>query len=212
MTPETGSDAPENGPETGPETGTAPDADAAPAANLRTAAAADLFAQIPEIADDMEARPDGEDSLPYLHQLLRGETPEEAVTFAAYMLLPRHAVWWGHECLQAVPDILTDEDREMLSFCAAWAADPQETARNAALEAGMAVGTPGPGAWLALAAGWSEGSMAPADQPEVPPAPFLTGRAVNAAVLTGLARVAQDDRNKRLAHFVSMADYLAKGG
>lgn len=200
MTPETGSDTPD------------PDTAAQTAANLRTGVAGELFEQIPEMADDMAGRPDDAASLPFLHALLKGETPEEAVTFAAYALVPRHAVWWGHECLQAVPDVLTDEDRDMLAFCAAWAADPEEPARNAALEAGMAVRTPGPGAWLALAAGWSGGSMVPADQPEVAPAPFLTGRAVNAAVLTGLARVAQDDRNKRLAHFVSMADYLAKGG
>ena len=70
----------------------------------------------------------------------------------------------------------------------------------------------GPGVWLALAAGWSGGSMAPADLPVVEVPEFVLGRAVNAAVLTALARVPQDKRARMLEHYIGMGDVLAKSG
>lgn len=181
--------------------------------NLRAARADRLFADIPEMAEDMETRPqEGEAALAFLDRLLKGDIPEEAVTFAAYALKPRHAVWWGHECLNALPDSQTDQDREMLALCAAWAADPGEETRYAALNAAESAGERGPGVWLAYGAGWSGGSMADPDQPEVPCPAFATGRAVGGGVLSFLARTPQDRRRRTLGHFVSMAVYLAKGG
>jgi len=189
---------------------TEPQDDTAAAANMRSPYAVKLFEKIPQIAEDMASRPVNETSPAFLKALLRGETPEEAVTFAAYALTPRYAVWWAHECLQAISDHLTDEDRAMLGLCAAWAADPDEPNRYAAMDAGLAAPEPGPGAWVAMAAGWSSGSIAPPDQPEVPVQPFMCARAVNGGVLSGLARVPVDQRRRKLAHFISMAEVLAR--
>jgi hypothetical protein len=183
------------------------------AANLRFDGAEELFEQIPEIAEDMGNAPKKDEaSLAFMRRLLEAGTPEEAITFAAYALVPRHAVWWGHECLNAQPDSLTEQDREMLALCAAWAADPNDDTRYGAMDAAENATTRGPGVWLAMGAGWSEGSMAGPDQPEVPPPLFLAGRAVNAAVLSFLARCPQDKRRRMIGHFVSMAEYLAKSG
>jgi hypothetical protein len=184
--------------------------DATAAANMRSLYAAKLFEQVPQIAEDMQARPRDETSPAFLKALLRGETPEEAVTFAAYALVPRYAVWWAHECLQAMSDHLTDEDRAMLGLCATWAADPDEPNRYAALDAGLGAEETGPGAWIAIAAGWSSGSMAPPDSLDVPVQPFMCARAVNGGVLSGLARVPLDQRRRKLAHFISMAEVLAR--
>lgn len=194
-----------------PETTPNPDTAATEAVNLRYPLARDVFEQISEISEDMETRPNTQNGLEFLRALLAGPTPEEAITFAAYALSPRHSVWWAHECLNALPELLTDQDKTMLALCAAWAANPAEDSRYDVLEAGLGAETRGPGVWIALGAGWSAGSMSPADQPEVPVQPFLTGRAVNAGVLSILARVPQDKRRRHLGHFVSMADYLAKG-
>lgn len=185
--------------------------DASAAANMRCVVAADLFRDIPQIAEDMAGQPlPGQTAPAFLRQLLAGVTPEEAVTFAAYALRPRHSVWWAHECLQSVTEVLVDEDRRMLELCAQWAADPTEPNRRRAIDAGMAATARGPGVWIALGAGWSGGSMAPTGLPDVAPPLFLTGRAVNAGVLSALARVAREDRRRRLAHFVGMAEVLAR--
>jgi hypothetical protein len=154
--------------------------------------------------------PEPPDCLGYMRWLLAGPTPEEAVTLAAYALEPRHAVWWGHECLQTLPDKLSEDDRRMLALSAAWCATPDEENRLVVLEAAMAAPERGPGVWVALAAGWSSGSIAPLDAPDVPCPPFLTGRALNAGILAALSRVPLSERRNRLAHFVSMADILAR--
>lgn len=182
-----------------------------PAPGLRAQLSSQLIAAIPEIAADIAtpARA-GEHVLDSARRLRLGETPEEAITLMAFALQPRPAVWWGHECLKALPDLLTEADVALLTLCAVWVADPSEANRYRALDSGMQAPVRGPGAWLSLGAGWSAGSMAPEGLPAVAAPPFALGRAVNAAVLTALARVPQDKRRRMLDHYVSMAEVLAK--
>lgn len=182
-----------------------------PAPGLRVQVADDLFGTIPELAEDVAnpCRP-GEHCLDYVRRLRLGPTPEEAITTMAHALSPRHAVWWGHECLKVARDLMTPQDHEMLALCAAWVAEPDEAHRYACLNMAATAAPRGPGVWLTMAAGWAAGSMAPEELPKVPPPLFATGRAVNAAVLTALARVPQDKRRRMLDHYVSMAEILAK--
>lgn len=179
---------------------------------LRFLLADRLFAALPEMGQDLRARPQAEETVIALIARLRGgPTPEEALTLAAYGLSPRHAVWWAHECLMSLREDLPEGERRLLGLAAAWVTDPGPEARNRVLEAAMQVGPGHPAAWVAFAAGWSGGSMAPADQPAVPPPAFLTGRAVNAAVLSTLARIPTLQRRRWLAHFLTMAEALARG-
>jgi hypothetical protein len=182
-----------------------------PAAGLRVQMAGELFKALPALPTLIMARPaEGQHCLDFLRQLRLGDTPEEAVSFMAFALAPRHAVWWGHECLKATPELLTDQDHEMMALIAAWVAEQSDDSRYAALEAGMNVAVHGPGVWLALGAGWSGGSMSARGLPPVPPPPSATGQALNAGIHSALARVAQDKRRRMLDHFVSMAEVLAK--
>lgn len=184
-----------------------------PAPGLRFQIATELFEALPEMAADVRTKPpNGTHCLDFRRQLLLGQTPEEAATFMAFALAPRHGVWWGHECLQASPDLLSAQDRDMLALVAAWVGEPDEDHRYAALDTGFAADPRGPGAWLAMATGWSGGSMSPRALPEVPVPGFLMGRALNAAVMTALARVPQEKRRRMLDHYISIAEVLAKSG
>lgn len=175
--------------------------------------AAELFAFVPEMGEDITSRPrDGMHCLEFLQHLQAGPTPEESATLLAYSLQPRHAVWWSHECLQASPDLVTEQDRKMLSLIAAWVAEPDEARRYAALDAGMAEQVRSPGGWLALAAGWSGGSMSAPGLPPVAPPRYLMARALNAGVHSALARVPQERRRRMLDHYVSIGEVLAKSG
>lgn len=175
--------------------------------------AADLFAWVPEIAEDIRTPPrEDMHCLQFLKHLAAGPTPEESATLMAYSLQPRHAVWWAHECLQALPELLTDADRSMLTLIAAWVAEPDERHRYAALDAGMAEQVRTPGGWLALATGWSGGSMSGPGLPAVAPPRYLMGRALNGGVLSALARVPQDRRRRMLDHYVGIGEVLAKSG
>ena len=195
----------------GSATDTTPPVTIAAAAGLRLQLARQLFGTMPEMADDITARPgEGEHVFDFARRLRLGETPEEAISLMAFALQPRPAVWWGHESLKAAPELLTDQDREMLTLCEAWVAEPTEANRYRALEAGLHVTVRGPGAWLALAVGWASGSMAPEGLPPALVPLFAIGRALNAGVLTALARVPQDMRRRMLDHYVGMAEVLAK--
>jgi len=176
---------------------------------LRFSTARELFEAFPVALEDMAARPSDRASLEFLKDLAAGPTPEEAVTFSAYLLGMREAVWWGHQCLHMMPDKLGSEDLRMLALAEDWVRRPEEEERAAALEGAMASQRKTPGVWIALAAGWSGGSMMGADKIPVAPPPYLTPKAVNAGVLSGLARVDRGARASTLKSFVDMSIRLA---
>jgi hypothetical protein len=177
---------------------------------LRFNTAKELFEAFPTAAADMKASPTEQPSIDFCRMLLAGRIPEEAVTFCAYLLPRRVAVWWGHQCLSHVPEALDEQDRAMLQLAEDWVRDPEEDRRYAALDQAMAAETKSPGVWIALSAGWSGGSLAPRGLAPVTPQPYLTARAVNAGILGGLARVATAQRAQMLKGFVEMGITLAE--
>lgn len=192
-------------------TDTTPPRTTEPAPGLRVQVASELFTALPPLGSLVVGRPlDGQHCLDFLAQLLAGPTPEEGLTFMAFALLARHGVWWGHECLKAMPDLLTDQDRRMMGLITDWVADQGDDSRYAAMDAGMRAESHGPGVWLALAAGWSGGSMSGRGLPPVAPPPGATGQALNAGIVSALARVPQDVRHRMIDHYATMAQVLAK--
>jgi hypothetical protein len=176
---------------------------------LHFANAKDLFEAFATAKEDIRARPDAESSLQFFAALSKSRTPEEAVTFGAYLLPRRRAVWWGHECVRSVIHLLSDQDLKMLQLAESWVREPEEEHRIRAMDEGLNARTKTPGAWIALAAGWSGGSLAPPEAPKVPPPTYLTARAVNAGILGALARVDIPHRAGTLQAFVEMGIGLA---
>lgn len=192
-------------------TNTTPPHTTAPVPGLRMQIATEVFQALPPLGGLVLGRPLPEQHcLDFLRQLLAGKTPEEALTFMAFALPARHGVWWGHECLKALPDSLTPQDQQMMTLIAAWVAEQDDNSRYAALEAGLRADVHGPGVWLALGAGWSGGSISGKGLPPVAPPVGATGQALNAAINSALARVALDKRRRTIDHFASMAEVLAK--
>ena len=182
-----------------------------PAMGLRVQEARHLFSAMPDIAKFFTQKPEeGQHCLDFLRRLRLGPVPEESISFMAFGLLPRPAVWWGHECLKAAPDLLTDQDKAMMDLVVAWVAEQDEDSRYAVMDAGQAANDRDPGVWLALGAGWSGGSMSLKGLPTVVPQPSLMGQVLNVSINAALARVPQDKRRRMLDHYVSMAEVLAK--
>jgi len=180
-----------------------------PPASLRQLMATAVFDDIPELAEDMETRPTRTETGPqFAQRLLQCPAPEEAVTFLAQLFTRRVAVWWGHECLRVIGTPLDPADTRMMALVADWVAAPNETNRQQVIDAVAASDRRSPGVWLAMATGWTGGSLAPPESSPVPVPRFLTGRGVNAAVLSALARVPRKDRHKTLETFVAMAHDL----
>jgi hypothetical protein len=180
-----------------------------PVAAIRYETLRDLYAAIPQLAELTQQRPrDGEDADHYLSRLRSSTTPEEAVTFTAFAVQPKLAIWWGHECLRAMPDALVPADRRMMELVAAWIGRPSVDTRHAAMREALWAENATPGVHLALAVGWSGGSIAPNDPAAVPL--HRAPRAINTGILSCLARADMARRSILLARFIDMAESLFK--
>jgi hypothetical protein len=95
----------------------------------------------------------------------------------------------------------------------AWVKDPAETNREAALAAGSKhkFEMPGaPAAWTAMAAGWSNGTVATDDENVPDPPEHLTAHAASGAII--LAASAEPDRaNEVYRKFLETGVQIAQG-
>lgn len=162
----------------------------------------------------MRTHPTEQPPIEFCRDILAGRIPEEAITFCAYLLPDRAAVWWAHECLSHLSELLDGTDHELLAYVRDWVGEPDSHHRAAVSQAEATAPTT-PGAWIALAAGWHDngsiagGSVVGAEAPSALQ-PFPVAHAVNASVLAGLARVALADRFAVLSAFVEMGIQMAE--
>jgi hypothetical protein len=167
-----------------------------------------VFEAFPAITRDLKSLPTDEPPLDYLAKLLAGPTPEDAVTFCAYLLDRRQAVWWASQCLRHLGMPHSREEEVALKTAEAWVRDPEEPRRLAALDLGLKGDHDLPAVWVAFAAGVSGGTIRMADALGPPVPPHGTARAVRVAILNGLAAVPVRDRNEKLKSCVDMGRRL----
>jgi hypothetical protein len=127
---------------------------------------------------------------PYLDKLSAEMLFSDALTILAAWLGKRKAVWWGAECIAAACGERLPAQADLLALVRDWAVSPTEERRRLAAAAAESADAKLPACWLARAAGWSGGSLAPPDLPVVPPGEQLTAKALLAALL--LAAVFSD--------------------
>ncbi|MBZ9857252.1 hypothetical protein LB566_25995 [Mesorhizobium sp. CA13] len=177
---------------------------------LRFKTARDLFTACPAIGKEMRTPPTEQPSLAFCRDLLAGGIPEEAITFCAYLLPERAAVWWAHECLSHLSDWFDQADHELLALVRDWVGEPDSPRHRADLIAAAARPPTTPVGWIALAAGSHEDG-AEMDATSVSALqPFPLAHAISAGILTGLARVALADRFSVLSAFVEMGIQMAE--
>lgn len=134
---------------------------------------------------------------------------QDALKLLARLLPKRYAVAWLCQC--ARDQALDAEDKAGASLAERWVREPNESNRRAAFEFANAGGYKSAGAWVAAAAGWSGGSLAPASQETpVPPPDHLTACAVVAAI-NMLAALDIDAFAARRAEFIKPALGLLSG-
>jgi hypothetical protein len=135
---------------------------------------------------------------------------QDALKLLARLLPKRYAVAWLCQC--ARDQLVSPEDRAGASLAEKWVREPNESNRRAAFEYANAGGYKSAGAWMAAAAGWSSGSLAPASQETlVPPADHLTACAVVAGI-NMLAALVTDQFESRRAGYIEPAMNLLNSG
>ncbi len=176
------------------------------ASGLRYETARDLFAAQPCAARHMLTAPTGQASLDFCRALLDGPTPEEAITFCAHLLPGRAAIWWAHECLDHLAELLDEEDLRLLETIADWVAAPDDPDHRARLAEMAAPRAMTPAGRVALAATEAVANGAASNEGEA----CAVAGGVNAGILAALARVAIPDRFPVLTAFVEMGSQLAE--
>ncbi|MET3591640.1 MULTISPECIES: hypothetical protein [Mesorhizobium] len=176
------------------------------AKGLRFRTARDLFSAYPAVAQDMKAAPTEQPSIEFCRALLAGRVPEEAVTFCAYLLPERAAIWWAHECLSNLAELLGDRDLELLALVGDWVGEPGNPDHSEAVAQAVEVPPTTPVSWIALATGWRDNGSAIDTAAAGSPA----AHAVSAGILAGLARVSLADRFAVLSAFVEMGIQMAE--
>jgi hypothetical protein len=119
--------------------------------------------------------------LDYARRLVASNHSHKAAVFLAHLLPRREAVWWARQCVGAILGKSGEDDA--LRAAELWVRAPDEENRRAALDLGNARDKQIPTTWLALAAGWSGGSLTAPDQNPLPPPPSACAKAANAAII-----------------------------
>lgn len=176
--------------------------------SLRFATAQALFDAFPEVIGKVGAAPTTDQSpVDFLKALIASDRLPDAVTFCAYLLPRREAVWWGCKSAKLLSDDIS-ADAPTVRAAEAWVYQPDEARRQAALDQGTKGDSGDPTTWLALAAGWSGGLLAYGS----PAPPYMTARAVRVAILTCLPKTPKPARAKRLTDCVQEGIKLAEAG
>ncbi len=177
---------------------------------VRYNSAGQVFETLPRAAASLAATPGEAPPLDFLRALIARPNRFDAITFAAFLLPRREAVWWGCQCLRALAGRGPDE--AALVAAEAWVRKPDDDSRRAALAFSEGRDRRTPGDWIALAAGHSGGNIAPDGAPPQQPPAYMTALAVKAGVILALASKPASDQPKWTAACAEAALRFAEGG
>lgn len=160
---------------------------------IRFATVDDLYAAFPTAVTEVGEPAEQQPSPAFVEACLRTEKWDSALTYIAYLLGKREAVWWGCTCLRQVAiDGPTEE--ACIKAAENWVRTPDDSQRTRSLDLGMQASQQRPATWIALAAGWSSGNMSGDERFRIAPPPQLTAQGVRAAILSAATRIPLDQQ------------------
>jgi hypothetical protein len=130
----------------------------------------------------------------------------DSIKVVAHALTRRSAVYWAARCVRAAHgDQLSPADEACLVAADAWVQNPAEEQRRQAQAAAEAADHKTPASWVAMAAFWSSGSLAPPTAPVVPPGEQLTAHAASGAVMLAAVARQPEKANEKYRQFLQFA-------
>lgn len=136
-----------------------------------------LSSEAPAIAAETAGVPE------FIEALVAADLFDDAVRVTAHDLGIPASLTWAADCVRDGHGAgLGPADVAALEAATAWIDDPSEEHRQAANAAAEATDYSTGAPWVALAAAWSEGSLAPAGLPDAPPPPDLSLQGIAGAI------------------------------
>ncbi len=136
------------------------------------------------LSDDAVAlMPECVNTQAFLSRLCGDELFHDAFVTLARALPRQYAITWAERCFSSYPaELFSDEDRNCIEIVRQWLKSPSDSLRQASMDAAESLEFKTACAWLGAAVGFSGGSMAPPDVPEVMPPDHMTAVAVAAGL------------------------------
>ena len=156
------------------------------------------------------ARPE-HDPPAFVSALLEVEEYGGAVAFLAHALPRREAIWWAWTCARrTAPAERAPEVQAALDATERWLSQPSEGNRRPALEIARAADLGTPAGCAALAVFFTGGSIAPPENPEVPPPEFAAARAVTGSIMLSAVAEPPQEAPARFRQFVGQGLEVAR--
>jgi hypothetical protein len=171
-----------------------------------------LFEAFPELSKKISTPPSDQLSIDYLRGLISTTDFKDALTFCAYLLPRREAVWWACGCVRDVLSEIQPPRSDALLAAEAWVSQPDNDRRQAALDIGTQGNEEDPITWLARGAGWSGGFLFSHPQRQVPMPPYMTPRAIRVALLLAISKVNPNEQRARVNFWITEGIKLAETG
>lgn len=178
---------------------------------VRFATARALFESYPEVETKISVAPTDHPPIDFAKGLLSSGKLADAVTFCAYLLPRREAVWWACTSVRTLHPDIQREDADGLRAAEAWVATPDDEHRRAALAVGSAGDSNHSATWLALAAGWS-GGVETSGTRQLPIPAYMTARAARIAVFLSAAKIGSSRRQAGMQASIVAGIKLAETG
>ncbi|MDD2761261.1 MAG: hypothetical protein PHH11_13350 [Methylomonas sp.] len=149
----------------------------------------------------------------FLNVLLVQALYPDAIRFLARALPKREATWWACICTRGVlPKDAPALSLRALEAAEQWVYKPTEDNRRLAEAAANATAFDGPASWAAMAAFWSDGSIAPENAAPVNAPDFLASRAAAGAVMLAAVLTEPEKAPEKYRYFVEQGVDIANGG
>jgi hypothetical protein len=179
---------------------------------VRFATAQALFETFPELSQKISAKPSEQFPTKFLQTLVAAGKFEDAVTFCAYLLPRREAVWWACRSTRVSLGHIGEDRAIALLAAEAWVKEPDDEHRQAALELGTKGHCDDPLTWVALAAGWAGGFLVSGLHQSIPMPQYMTARATRTAILINALSANWDQRPAYLQACIADGIRLAEHG
>lgn len=173
-------------------------------AQPRFATAKDLFEAFPTAQYHVGAKPTDQPIVEFIRALVAAGQHRDAISYCAFLLPRREAVWWACQCARATgkPNA---EDETLLQVAENWVREPEEPRRLEALRIGATGDVDSAARSACRAAAESGGIMEATPKWTIRAAPDATARGVRGAVLIAATKVGSKDKKSAMAKFVDDA-------
>jgi hypothetical protein len=179
---------------------------------VRFATARALFDSFAMANSRISEPPTDEPSLLFLRNLVGAGKLEDALSFIAYLLGRREAVWWGCRSVRRITGTIPVTEMPALQAAEAWVRDPETELRLAAQDAATQSDPNAATTWLARSAAWSGGALVMGQAAPIAPPPELTPHAAVVAILLAARYLSPADRTLQFKACIEEGAKLAEAG